>query len=127
MKLKNLSLNYGTRIFRSFSEEPRIRMLFIMNNKVEVTISDLERILDYTQAKTSRHINYLKNAGLVKQRKYEQWTFYSIKDEVQEIISLLFEFLNKDNQLQQDLENYEIMYSNRELATNKIESKNWKK
>jgi len=98
-----------------------------MNNKIEVTISDLERILDYTQAKTSRHINYLKNAGLVKQRRYEQWTFYSIKDEVQEIISLLFEFLNKDNQLQQDLENYEIMYSNRELATNKIESKNWKK
>ena len=33
---------------------------------------------------------------------------------------------DKDNQLKEDLETYDIMFSNRELAINKIELKSWK-
>ena len=44
----------------------------------ELSISDLEHILDFTQTKTSRHLIYLKNAGLVGSRRVDQWTFYYI-------------------------------------------------
>ena len=43
-----------------------------------------------------------------------------------DIIDQIFDFLDKDKQLKDDLETYDIMYSNRELAINKIELKSWK-
>lgn len=98
-------------------------MLF---HRKEACISDLEHILEFTQTKTSRHIAYLKNAGLVNSRKADQFIFYYIKEEVYDIVSQMFTFLNKDMQLQKDLEAYDVMFSNRELSANKLDTKTWK-
>lgn len=125
MRLKNFSLGIGSQIFKAFSDESRVRILFLLYKKKELTISDLEYILDYTQTKTSRHLTYLKNAGLVNAKKVDQWVFYSIKDEVKDIIELIFNFLSKDQILLGDLETFEVMHSNRELAVNKIKDKIW--
>ncbi len=125
MRLKNFSLGIGSQIFKAFSDESRVRILFLLFRKKELTISDLEYILDFTQTKTSRHLSYLKNAGLVNAKKVDQWVFYSIKDEVKDIIDLIFNFLSKDQTLQRDLETYDVMHSNRELAINKIKDKAW--
>jgi ArsR family transcriptional regulator len=120
MKLKNFSLQYGSQIFKSFSDEARIRILFLLYKKNELCISDLEHILDFTQTKTSRHITYLKNAGLVTFRKHDQWVFYFLKEEVLEMIEQVFLFLKKDATLKKDLETFEVLNSNRELSINKI-------
>lgn len=120
MKLKNFSLQYGSQIFKSFSDEARIRILFLLYKKNELCISDLEHILDFTQTKTSRHITYLKNAGLVTFRKHDQWVFYFLKEEVLEMIEQIFLFLKKDPTLKKDLETFEVLNSNRELSINKI-------
>lgn len=120
MKLKNFSLQYGSQIFKSFSDEARIRILFLLFKKNELCISDLEHILDFTQTKTSRHITYLKNAGLLGSRKQDQWVFYYLKEEVLEIIEQIFEFLKKDITLKNDLETFDVLNSNRELSINKI-------
>ncbi|MEM9896943.1 MAG: metalloregulator ArsR/SmtB family transcription factor [Bacteroidota bacterium] len=125
MRLKKFNLGYGTQIFKSFSDEARTRILHLLYMKEELSISDLETILDFTQTKTSRHITYLKNAGLIKSRKYDQWVFYSIKDEGYNMISVIFEFLSKDPVLQEDLETFDTMQSNLALAANKIEAKKY--
>ena len=122
MKLKNFSLQYGSQIFKAFSDEARIRILFLLYNKEELCISDLEHILDYTQTKTSRHITYLKNAGLLGSRKHNQWVIYFLKDEVIVMIEQIFEFLKKDPTLKKDLETYNILNSNRELSINKLQN-----
>ncbi len=96
-----------------------------MYKKEELCITDLEMILDFTQTKTSRHITYLKNAGLVSSRKHDQWVFYSIKEEGYDMVSQIFNFLERDPQLQRDLEIYETLNANRALAKNKIEAKNY--
>ena len=116
MKLKNLSLSYSTKIFKALSEEPRVRILNLLKHHGEMCNSDIEQILDYTQTKTSRHMSYLKNAGIVSYRKYDQWIFYSIQDEVQGLISQIWSYLEKDQILEKDIEVFEVMYSNRELA-----------
>ena len=87
-----------------------------MKHHGEMCNSDIEQILDYTQTKTSRHMSYLKNAGIVSYRKYDQWIFYSIQDEVQGLISQIWSYLEKDQILEKDIEVFEVMYSNRELA-----------
>ena len=116
MKLKNLSLAYSARIFKSLSEEPRVRILNLLQNHGEMCISDIEQILDFTQTKTSRHMSYLKNAGIVGSRKSDQWIFYFIQDEVQELLGQIWQYIEKDNLLSKDIEVFEVMYSNRELA-----------
>ena len=126
MRLKKFNIYYGKTIFKSFSDVSRIRILNILANRKEASISDLEIILNFTQTKTSRHIYYLKNSGLLNSVNKDQFIFYSLRDEAMDIIDQIFEFLDKDIQLKKDLETYDIMYSNRELSKNKIESKAWK-
>lgn len=125
MRLKNFNLTFGTQIFKSFSDESRTRILHLLYRQEELSISDLEAILDFTQTKTSRHITYLKHAGLVTFRKYDQWVFYSIKEEGYDMIKQIFEFLNKDPMLRKDLETHKTMNANLALAKNKIEARNY--
>jgi ArsR family transcriptional regulator len=126
MRLKKFNIEYGKTIFKSFSDVSRIRILNILANRKEASISDLEMILNFTQTKTSRHIYYLKNSGLLNSENKDQFIFYSLREEALDIIDQIFDFLDKDEQLKKDLEAYDIMYSNRELARNKIEIKTWK-
>jgi ArsR family transcriptional regulator len=115
------------RIFKALSEEPRVRILHLLLQNKELSISDMEHILDFTQTKTSRHLGYLKNAGLVGSRRVDQWIFYYILDEAQEIIQQIFKFIQKDANLLHDQEVYHILHSNRELAKNKIENNPYRK
>ena len=125
MRLKNLSLSSSAQIFKALSEEPRVRILHLLFKKNELSISDLEQILDFTQAKTSRHLTYLKNRGIVNTRHEDQWVFYSVKEEVMDMIRQVMEYLSKDPVLLKDLDNYETLYSNRELASYRKELRKW--
>ena len=127
MRLNNISLNYGLRIFKALSEEPRVRIIHLLMLNKELTISDLEHILDFTQTKTSRHLIYLKNAGLLGSRRVDQWMFYYILEEYLEIIQQIFKFIQKDPNLIRDQETFEILKSNRELAINKIQNNQYRK
>jgi len=127
MRLKNISLNYGMRVFKALSEESRVRILHLLMQNKELCISDLEHILEFTQTKTSRHVTYLKNAGLIGSKKKDQWTFYYVLDEAHEILNQILKFIKKDQNLIRDQEVYEILYSNRELAINKFENNPYRK
>lgn len=127
MRLKNISLNYGLRIFKALSEEPRVRILHLLMQNKELSISDLELILDFTQTKTSRHLIYLKNAGLLGSRRTDQWMFYYILEEYLEILQQIFKLIQKDTNLTKDQETYEILKSNRELAANKIQNNQYRR
>jgi ArsR family transcriptional regulator len=127
MRLKNISLNYGLRIFKALSEEPRVRILHLLMLNKELSISDVELILDFTQTKTSRHLIYLKNAGLLGSRRVDQWMFYYIHEEYLEILQQIFKLIQKDTSLTKDQETYEVLKSNRELATNKIQNNQYRR
>ena len=121
MRLKNFNVEFGSKVFKSFSDISRIRIMNILFNKREACISDLELVLNFTQTKTSRHINYLKNAGLLNNKNVNQFVFYSIKEEALDLVEQIFKSLEKDKQLGKDIEVYNIMNSNRELSKNKLD------
>ncbi len=120
MRVKNFNLSSGTQIFKSFSDEARVRILNLLFHCGELCISDLEQILDFTQTKTSRHLIYLKNAGIVRFRKNDQWVFYAVKEEVTEFVKKIFDYIKKDQTLQNDIETFHTLQSNRELASSKL-------
>lgn len=125
MRLKNFTLSFITQVFKCLSEDSRLRILFLIHENKEMCISDIELILDFTQAKTSRHLTYLKSNGILNSKKVDQWVFYYIKEEVKDLLSQGFRFVEKDQILQKDLETFKVMYSNRELALNKLHNKKW--
>lgn len=120
MRLKHFNIELGAQIFLSCSDTSRLRILNLIMNNGEMCISDLEKILEFTQTKTSRHLIYLKNSDILTIRKFNQWVFYQIKDEVFDIIKQILQFISRDPILQKDQEVYETLYSNRELALNKL-------
>jgi ArsR family transcriptional regulator len=127
MRLKSFNLTLGSQIFKACADESRLRILHLIFENGEMCISDLEKILEFTQTKTSRHLIYLKNSGILSYKRYNHWVFYQIKDEVYEILKQIFQFLRKDQQLQKDQQLYQTLHSNRELAANKLQIEAWQK
>ncbi|MCB0495401.1 MAG: winged helix-turn-helix transcriptional regulator [Cyclobacteriaceae bacterium] len=125
MRLTKFNLSLGTQIMKALGDEARLRILNLLLKKGPMTISDLEHILEFTQTKTSRHITYLKNSGMLTSEKLDQWVVYTIKDEVHEIIDQFVSFVEKDGQLKDDLDVYSTLFNNRELAQNKIPQRRW--
>src|SRR5436190_4382861 len=64
-------------IFRAFSDRTRLRILSILSQG-EHCVGDLVEILKVPQPKVSRHLAYLRKAGLVEIRKQGLWTFYRL-------------------------------------------------
>jgi ArsR family transcriptional regulator len=123
MRLKHFNIDLGAQIFLACSDTSRLRILNLIMTNGEMCITDLENILEFTQTKTSRHLIYLKNSGILTSRKSNQWMFYQIKDEVLDITQQIFQFLRRDPQLQKDQQVFQTMYTNRELTLNRLRMK----
>lgn len=121
MRLKNFNIDLGAQIFLACSDTSRLRIMNLIMNNGEMCITDLEHILEFTQTKTSRHLIYLKNSGILTSRKYNQWVFYQIKDEVFDLIKQILQFLRRDPILEKDQQIYQTLFTNRELALNKLQ------
>ena len=64
-------------MFRAFSDRTRLRILNMLRGG-EVCVCDLQRVLDVPQPKVSRHLAYLRRAGLVTARKEGYWVHYTL-------------------------------------------------
>lgn len=64
-------------LFRALSDRTRIRILHLLQGG-ELCVCDLMQVLRIPQAKTSRHLGYLKRAGLVLAREEGLWSYYSL-------------------------------------------------
>ncbi len=66
-----------TNIFKALSEETRLRILKLLE-RGELCVCDIVAALDMVQPKVSFHLNVLKEAGFLKDRKEGRWTHYSL-------------------------------------------------
>ena len=91
---------------KTLSDETRLRILNLLYEK-ELCVCDIMETLQITQAKASRHLIYLKNAGLVKDRKHAQWVYYSIsRDERMKFMdSLIYDNLRNMEPYKNDMKN----------------------
>lgn len=65
-------------LFLALSDKTRLRLLALMANG-EVSVGFLAGQLDESQPKTSRHLAYLRNAGLVSARRDGKRIHYDIQ------------------------------------------------
>ena len=64
-------------VFKALSDETRLRVLVLLSER-ELCVCQLESALGLSQAKVSRHLTVLRNAGLVDDRREGLWIFYSL-------------------------------------------------
>ena len=105
---------------KALSDETRLRIINLLYNG-ELCVCDIMETLQITQAKASRHLIYLKNAGLVKDRRAAQWAWYAlVKDErLQFIDKLVFDNLRQIELYQQDLRNLTAWLERKEFPAMK--------
>jgi ArsR family transcriptional regulator len=64
-------------MFRAFSDPIRLRILHVLQDG-ELCVCDLVEILRLPQPTVSRHLSYLRRAGLVRAREERSWNFYTL-------------------------------------------------
>jgi ArsR family transcriptional regulator len=77
MKKTIVPTNRVDLMFRAFSDQTRLRILYLLQGG-ECCVGDLVDILKVEQPSASRHLAYLRRAGLVVVRKAGLWSFYSL-------------------------------------------------
>ena len=93
-------------ILKSLSDETRLRIVNLLYEK-ELCVCDIMAALKISQTKASRHLQYLKNAGLVEDRKHAQWVYYSLNrtDGIKFVDYLVYDNLRCAQQIKTDLNN----------------------
>jgi len=91
--------------FKALGDTSRLRILNLLLHG-ELCVCDIQYVLEATQPNVSRHLSYLKNSGLVLDRRDGYRIFYRLADPKQGMKKRLFEFLQntykKEEQLQAD-------------------------
>jgi len=64
-------------MFRAFSDSTRLRTLHLLLNG-ELCVCDIVSVLRVPQPTASRHLAYLRKAGLIVKRKQGLWAYYRL-------------------------------------------------
>ncbi len=74
MKAKPIAM---TTVFRALSDQTRLRILSLLRGG-ELCVCHLVAVLGVPQPTASRHLSYLRRAGLVVARKQGLWSYYRL-------------------------------------------------
>jgi ArsR family transcriptional regulator len=81
-------------IFKALSEEMRLRIMMLLTDG-ELCVCDLMAIFEEPQSKVSRHLAYLKHAGLIGSKRVGVWMHYFLKDPMDELAAAQLAFMNE--------------------------------
>ena len=79
-------------VFRAMADRTRLRILNLLR-RGEVCVCDLVSVLNVPQPKVSRHLAYLRRAGLVHARKDGHWAYYRLANNLSPFRSKLLDCL----------------------------------
>jgi ArsR family transcriptional regulator len=77
MKDQN-DLSYMESLYMALADKTRLRLLNLMREE-EVCVNSFTELLGDSQPKISRHLAYLRSAGIVQTRRDGKWMYYSIR------------------------------------------------
>jgi ArsR family transcriptional regulator len=79
-------------MFRAFADRTRLRILYLLRGG-ECCVGNVVEILGIEQPSASRHLAYLRKAGLVTVRRAAQWSYYSLAPSQSEFHARLLDCL----------------------------------
>jgi ArsR family transcriptional regulator, arsenate/arsenite/antimonite-responsive transcriptional repressor len=101
--LKTFSLDV---LFRALADPTRLRLLNLIADR-EICVGYFVEILGISQPKVSRHLAYLRKAGIVTSRREGKWMHYRLampKDKVAHgILRETLKHLREDSKMRRDI------------------------
>jgi ArsR family transcriptional regulator len=67
-------------VFKALADENRIRILNLLRTG-ELCVCDIETVLGIQQSNASRHLNKLKQAGIIASKKHAQWVHFYFNED----------------------------------------------
>jgi ArsR family transcriptional regulator len=67
-------------ILKALADKTRLRILHLLNQR-ELCVCEIEEVSSIQQSNASRHLDKLRNAGLVCSEKRAQWVYYRMNEE----------------------------------------------
>ena len=64
--------------FKAFVDESRLKIFLVLMEKGEMTVNDVSRDMEINQSNVSRHLAYLKRAGVAISKRNGRETSYRI-------------------------------------------------
>ena|SRR6266508_2139240 len=80
------------RLFKGLGDQTRLRILNLLIHG-ELCVCDIQYVLGSSQPNVSRHLNYLKNSGLVLDRREGARIYYRLARTNEGVHKLLYAFL----------------------------------
>ena len=100
-------------LFRALADPTRLRLLNLMNGCNEVCVCYLVEILKTSQPKISRHLAYLRRAGIVRARRDGKWMHYRLvpppSGPAARILAQTLDALVKERRLETDRERLKLV------------------
>ena len=93
-------------LFKILSDDNRLRILMLLSEE-DLCVTELCTTLELSQPKVSKHLGRLRDMGLVKDLRLEQFVVYSITSESREleiILEMLSQRIDKHQTLAKDRE-----------------------
>ena len=91
--------------FAALADRTRLRLLNLMSED-EVCVCFFTEVIGTNQPKISRHLAYLRKAGLVSVRRDWKWAHYRITEPENEraakVLREILEWLKEDEEMQRD-------------------------
>lgn len=81
-----------TDYFKGLADINRLRILNLLLHG-ELCGCDIQYVMGTSQPNVSRHLNYLKNCGLVTDRRVGYRVFYSLAEDERDVLKPLFKIL----------------------------------
>jgi ArsR family transcriptional regulator len=95
-------------LYMALSDQTRLRLLNLMRED-EICVCFFTEALDESQPKISRHLAYLRKAGLVETRREGKWMHYRINFPenrfARDVLYDTLEWLKSDEDMQEEYEN----------------------
>jgi len=81
-------------LFKGLADQTRLRILNLLLHG-ELCVCDIQYVLESSQPNVSRHLTYLKNSGLVLDRREGPRMYYRLARPNESLRKLLFGFLRE--------------------------------
>lgn len=73
-------MSISARVFKALGDENRLRTILALHDAAELCVCQIVALLDLAPSTVSRHLQILREAGLVTSRKKGRWVHYRLTD-----------------------------------------------
>jgi ArsR family transcriptional regulator len=117
---------YLSNLLKILGDETRLRIMNLLT-KQEVCVCLIEQVLEIPQPNVSKHLNRLRQYGIISCRRIAQWCFYSLSESFRnQYADLLAFFMSqwKSGQYAKDMKKLEYLLEANDCCRRLLEQAN---